>query len=716
MHVDARRKLIVKDNHGERDVLLVGTLTVGRDPGCEISVADPLLSRHHAEFVESSSGVLVRDLHSQNGIKVNNVVVKEAALQAGDIVQIAGLILLYVEEAAPPLQNQDVVEPVKDDRTMAMPSPPTFSKPLPPPSEAPPAATPQAGGPPNAAPPRDSAPPAGFEEPPTNPMAPPRSSSTPPGASNVPPALARTQPGERSDVPPAAPLPGGPSNAAPPRAPTSASAAPLAAGSPSTPLGGEFSNAAPPRAVTPPASDDQDERTRAMAPPVMARPSQPPSPSPAPPRQAPVARTPAKPAAPVPAPVAPAAAAKAAKAAKPVEDDDAGAPRPARAARSSWGARVLWQVLILSLLISLGSAVPLMLWHNQQMNAVGVSRATAIVNWLAADAATALSTGRDVTLATETIAGEPGVVSARVLMSDGRVIAPAARSAERIEYIPGIEATPGEVLRARSGWNGSDLEMVKPIAANGNPRAAIAWVTIRPTSEFGGSSAVVTAPIVLVSVLIGWIVAFLITRSTLRSLNSLNEDVELALSGRLDAVADPLGARPVRDLADTISYLVARLRSSGIDTSRDRASRDKSPRGDSRAASTAPAGPASTAPAPGHAARPAPVSQSPSPNPSAAGANRGAAPPAAPAPRRQQPPLRCWKRALSRTRVSSSLKLARVVPMSLASGRMPWSANICSTRSWTAPSPRRCWAASGISPRKASVRRRSPMGRGGSWT
>ena len=131
MHVDARRKLIVKDNHGERDVLLVGTLTVGRDPGCEISVADPLLSRHHAEFVESSSGVMVRDLHSQNGIKVNNVVVKEAALQAGDIVQIAGLILRYVEEAAPPLQNQDVAEPVKDDRTLAMPSPPTFSKPLP---------------------------------------------------------------------------------------------------------------------------------------------------------------------------------------------------------------------------------------------------------------------------------------------------------------------------------------------------------------------------------------------------------------------------------------------------------------------------------------------------------------------------------------------------------------------------------------------------------
>jgi hypothetical protein len=177
---------------------------------------------------------------------------------------------------------------------------------------------------------------------------------------------------------------------------------------------------------------------------------------------------------------------------------------------------------------------------------------------------------------------------------------------------------------------------VRPIAANGNPRAAIAWVTIRPTSEFGGSSAAVTAPIVLVSVLIGWIVAILITRSTLRSLNALNEDVELALSGRLEAVADPLGARPVRDLADTISYLVARLRGSGIDTSRDRSLRDSASRagasraGASGAAASASAAPAAATPGAARTAQPAPVSQSASPNPSAAGASRGPAQPAAP--------------------------------------------------------------------------------------
>ena len=93
MTVGVRRKLIVKDGHGERDVLLVGTVSVGRDPSCDISANDPALSRHHAEFLETAKGILVRDLRSQNGIKVNNVVVREAVLSPGDVVQVAALLL-----------------------------------------------------------------------------------------------------------------------------------------------------------------------------------------------------------------------------------------------------------------------------------------------------------------------------------------------------------------------------------------------------------------------------------------------------------------------------------------------------------------------------------------------------------------------------------------------------------------------------------------------
>ena len=92
------RRLVVDDGRTARELLLVGTMVVGRDPECEISHRDPRLSRRHAEFSIGEHGVLVRDLESRNGIRVNGRVVKEALLQPGDLVQIAQLSVRFVEE------------------------------------------------------------------------------------------------------------------------------------------------------------------------------------------------------------------------------------------------------------------------------------------------------------------------------------------------------------------------------------------------------------------------------------------------------------------------------------------------------------------------------------------------------------------------------------------------------------------------------------------
>ena len=89
-------RLQIKDPQGEREVLLVDTLAVGRDPRCDISAADPQLSRRHAEFVVSGSQVVVRDLGSRNGILVNGRRLPEAVLSAGDVVQIAQLAVTFV--------------------------------------------------------------------------------------------------------------------------------------------------------------------------------------------------------------------------------------------------------------------------------------------------------------------------------------------------------------------------------------------------------------------------------------------------------------------------------------------------------------------------------------------------------------------------------------------------------------------------------------------
>jgi hypothetical protein len=92
------KKLLVNDGRSEREVLLVGTIVVGRDPSCQLNDLDPLLSRRHAEFVPSSKGVTVRDLKSRNGILVNGDKVPEHVLAPGDVVQLGHLHVRYVEE------------------------------------------------------------------------------------------------------------------------------------------------------------------------------------------------------------------------------------------------------------------------------------------------------------------------------------------------------------------------------------------------------------------------------------------------------------------------------------------------------------------------------------------------------------------------------------------------------------------------------------------
>lgn len=95
------RKLVVNDGRRERELLLVGTMVVGRDPTCDISDADPLLSRRHVEFISSPKEVTVRDLGSRNGILVNGVKIAQSVLRGGDVVQVGHLQVRFLEDSAP---------------------------------------------------------------------------------------------------------------------------------------------------------------------------------------------------------------------------------------------------------------------------------------------------------------------------------------------------------------------------------------------------------------------------------------------------------------------------------------------------------------------------------------------------------------------------------------------------------------------------------------
>jgi hypothetical protein len=126
------RRLVVDDGRTARELLLVGTMVVGRDPDCEISHRDPRLSRRHAEFTVGDDGIIVRDLDSRNGIRVNGSPVKEAVLRPGDLVQIAQLTVRFVDDeelaarttavARPAHSAVTVAAAVEDDRTRVVPS------------------------------------------------------------------------------------------------------------------------------------------------------------------------------------------------------------------------------------------------------------------------------------------------------------------------------------------------------------------------------------------------------------------------------------------------------------------------------------------------------------------------------------------------------------------------------------------------------------------
>lgn len=113
------RKLLVRDGDRRREVLLVGTVIVGRSPSCEISAADPRLSREHAAFEVVGDEVVVRDLGSRNGTRVNGARISEQRLKAGDTVEVGPFTLQLVEAGAPPAVNQPASS--DDEATVLLP-------------------------------------------------------------------------------------------------------------------------------------------------------------------------------------------------------------------------------------------------------------------------------------------------------------------------------------------------------------------------------------------------------------------------------------------------------------------------------------------------------------------------------------------------------------------------------------------------------------------
>lgn len=91
-------------------------LLVGRHPECDLRIDLPKISRRHCCLALAYDRVLIRDLGSHNGLRVNGQIVEEAQLRPGDEVAIGPLIYRLVvepEEPAPSTAKSSAKPPAK---------------------------------------------------------------------------------------------------------------------------------------------------------------------------------------------------------------------------------------------------------------------------------------------------------------------------------------------------------------------------------------------------------------------------------------------------------------------------------------------------------------------------------------------------------------------------------------------------------------------------
>jgi Protein of unknown function (DUF3662)/FHA domain len=83
-------RVIGPDGMERRVRLEARPIGIGRGDDNDVVMADPLLSRHHARIVPRNGRLVLTDLASRNGTRVNGRAVKEAVLGAGDRVELGG--------------------------------------------------------------------------------------------------------------------------------------------------------------------------------------------------------------------------------------------------------------------------------------------------------------------------------------------------------------------------------------------------------------------------------------------------------------------------------------------------------------------------------------------------------------------------------------------------------------------------------------------------
>lgn len=120
-------KLIIEDDEGRKTVVpfVRDEITIGRQEGNTIRLTERNVSRRHARLLRQQSNVLIEDLGSYNGIKVNgDRITGQVQVQDGDLIQIGDYDLAIQRE-----EEARAAAQAAHDATRPLPAPSASSAP-----------------------------------------------------------------------------------------------------------------------------------------------------------------------------------------------------------------------------------------------------------------------------------------------------------------------------------------------------------------------------------------------------------------------------------------------------------------------------------------------------------------------------------------------------------------------------------------------------------
>jgi hypothetical protein len=115
----ARSLHVVEPSGVERWIDLErGTITIGRNPACNLQLDSPYISRQHARIDVRDAGPVLVDLGSRNGSRVNGLAASgPTRLSAGDVITVGDVTITCLAEPALATRTlvPGVVKPIKPD-------------------------------------------------------------------------------------------------------------------------------------------------------------------------------------------------------------------------------------------------------------------------------------------------------------------------------------------------------------------------------------------------------------------------------------------------------------------------------------------------------------------------------------------------------------------------------------------------------------------------